>query len=326
MSNSRTKSPFLEEVRRAIRVRHYSIRTEKAYLHWIKRYILFHGKRHPREMREPEVARFLSDPALIRRVSASTQNQALNALVFLYKAVLDHPLESIDGILRAKRSRRLPVVLTTDEVRRVLSHMDGTPWLAACVMYGSGLRLTECLRLRVKDVDFARRALMVRNGKGGKDRVVTLSDDLTGPLARHLERVRALHEQDLARGFGEVSLPYALARKYPRAAASWAWQYVFPSSTRCEHPHTGRTVRHHVHEKTIQRAVTAAVRKANIHRPASCHTLRHSFATHLLERGADIRTVQEQLGHKDVKTTQIYTHVIQRGGNAVISPLNGLLG
>jgi integron integrase len=275
--------------------------------------------------REPEVGEFLSYLAVSRRVSASTQNQALNALVFLYKAVLQHPLESIDGITRAKRPKRLPVVLTPEEVRRVLSHLEGPQWLAACLMYGSGLRLMECLRLRVKDLDFSHRAVYVRDGKGGKDRIVTLPDDLVKPLRRHLAAVKLIHDKDLVDGFGQVSLPYALARKYPNAPSEWGWQYVFPAARRAKSPYSGAILRHHLHEKSVQRAVKLAVRSAQIHKPASCHTLRHSFASHLLERGADIRTVQEQLGHKDLKTTQIYTHVINRGGHAVISPLDGML-
>ncbi|MEA3412273.1 MAG: integron integrase [Pseudomonadota bacterium] len=325
MESRERSSPFLETVRRAIRVRHYSIRTEKSYVQWTRRYILYHGKRHPEQMGETEVGAFLTYLATSRRVSASTQNQALNALGLLYKAVLNRPLGSIDGIVRAKRPERLPVVLEPGEVREILSHLEGTPWLAACLMYGSGLRLMESLRLRVKDLDFNHRAIFVRHGKGGKDRVVTLPDDLIQPLRRHLHGVRLIHEKDLSDGFGRVSLPFALSRKYPNAASEWGWQYLFPSSSRCKDPYSEAVLRHHLHEKTVQRAVKFAIIKAGINRPASCHTFRHSFATHLLERGADIRTVQEQLGHSDVKTTQIYTHVIKRGGNAVVSPLNGLL-
>ena len=319
-------SPFLERVRAEIRVRHYSIRTEKSYLGWIRRYILFHGKRHPEEMGEAEIAAFLSHLAVNRNVAASTQNQALNALVFLYREVLKRPVPEIDGIVRAKRPQRLPVVLSTGEVAAVLRELEGVHWLVACLMYGSGLRLMEALRLRVKDLEFRRRAVVVRHGKGGKDRVVTLADGLIPPLQGHLEHVRLIHAKDLADGYGQVHLPHALARKYPDAATAWGWQYVFPASRRSRDPRSGRVRRHHLDESSVQKAVKQAVRRAGIQRPASCHTLRHSFATHLLERGADIRTVQEQLGHRDLRTTQIYTHVLERGGNAVQSPLNVLLG
>ncbi len=305
MDSAVSSSPFLRSVVEAIRVRHYSIRTEKAYIDWIKRFILFHDKRHPAKMGGVEVGNFLTDLAVNRQVSPSTQNQALNALNFLYKVVLEQPLGDVKNLVRAKSQRKLPVVLTADEVRMVLRELNGVQWLAACLMYGSGLRLMECLRLRVMNLDFPHRAIHVRNGKGGKDRVVTLSDELIVPLQRHLENRRQTHDKDLADGFGSVYLPHALARKYPNAPTEWAWQYVFPSSRRSVDPRSGVERRHHVDEKTIQRAMKQAVRKAGIHKPASCHTLRHSFATHLLERGMDIRTVQEQLGHKDVRTTQI---------------------
>jgi len=319
-------SPFLEQVRNAIRVRHYSIRTEQAYVEWIRRFILYHGKRHPAELRESDVSGFLSYLAVNRNVAASTQNQALNALVFLYRNVLGRPLgNTIDGV-RARKPKRLPVVLTQEEVRQLLRYLDGNHWLPACLLYGSGLRLMECLRLRVKDLDFGHRAILVRDGKGGKDRVVTLPDEIIQPLQGHLESVRNTHEKDLQDGFGKVYLPHALARKYPNAASEWGWQYVFPASKRSIDPRSGVERRHHLDESSLQKAVKAAVRKAGIHKPASCHSLRHSFATHLLERGMDIRTVQEQMGHKDVRTTQIYTHVLQRGGNAVVSPLSGVLG
>ena len=320
------RSPFLEEVRHAIRVRHYSVRTEQAYVDWIKRFILFNGKRHPRDMGESEVGRFLTHLAVQREVAASTQNQALNALVFLYKCVLSRPLGEINGVVRAKRSQRLPVVLSRQEVTRLLRNLNGAHWLAACLMDGSGLRLLECVRLRVKDMDFDHRAIVVRSGKGDKDRVVTLPDELIPVVRRQLEAVRNIHEKDIADGFGAVYLPHALARKYPNAPSEWAWQYVFPSSRRSIDPRSGIERRHHIDQSSIQKAVKLALRKSEIHKPASCHTLRHSFATHLLERGMDIRTVQEQLSHKDVRTTQIYTHVLNRGGSAVVSPLNGLLG
>jgi len=318
-------SPFLNEVIRAIRVRHYSIRTEKTYVGWIKRYIIFHSKRHPRDMGAEEVGAFLSFLAMDRNVAASTQNQALNALVFLYKAVLDKPLGELQGVVRAKKPRRLPTVLSRNEVMRVLRNLQGRHWLAVCLLYGSGLRLMECVRLRVKDLDFEHHALIVREGKGGKDRIVTLPDELTIPLQRHLGSVRNIHEKDLAEGYGAVWLPHALARKYPNAPVQWGWQYVFPATRRSLDPRENITRRHHIDESSIQKALKIAIRKAGIDKPASCHTLRHSFATHLLEKGMDIRTVQEQLGHKDIRTTQLYTHLLKRGGNAVRSPLSDVL-
>jgi len=319
------KSPFLQSVANAVRTKNYSLRTEKVYVHWAHRFILFHNKKHPRDMGEQEVSAFISHLAVTADVAASTQNQAFNALIFLYANVIGKPLGDISDTIRAKRPARIPVVLTSSEVRAVLRELQGVHWLAACLLYGSGLRLMECMRLRVKDIDFERRAIFVRDGKGGKDRVVTLPDDLIPALRSRLEYVRILHDKDLKDGFGAVSLPHALARKYPNAPKEWAWQYVFPSSRRSINPRTGTEGRHHLDESVIQRAIKLAVRAAQIHKPASCHTLRHSFATHLLERGADIRTVQEQLGHKDVRTTQIYTHVLNRGGNAVVSPLGALL-
>jgi len=323
--NNHHSSPFLNSVRQAIRVRHYSIRTEQAYLGWIKRFILFHDKKHPNEMGENEVIAFLTDLAVSGRVAASTQNQAFNALVFLYKVVLKKPLVDVSGVVRAKKPQKLPVVLTQNELRLILKNLNGVHWLVACLMYGSGLRLMESLRLRVKDLEFSHRALIVRDGKGSKDRVVTLSDDLILPLQAHLECVKTIHTKDIADGFGSVYLPYALERKYPNAPCEFGWQYVFPAQKRSIDPRSGIERRHHFGEQSIQRTVKNAVRKAGISKPASCHSLRHSFATHLLERGMDIRTVQEQLGHKDIRTTQIYTHVINRGGNAVLSPLGAVL-
>lgn len=317
---------LIDKVREVIRMRHYSIRTEDAYIGWIRRYIRFHGRRHPREMGEAEVRAFLSHLAVNGDVAASTQNQALNALVFLYKAVLERPLGEIGGVVRAKKPQRLPVVLTVEEVGRVLRYLEGVHWLIACLQYGSGLRLLESVRLRVKDIDFDHRAILVRDGKGGKDRVVTLPEELMVPLRRHLTARRTQFERDLAAGCGSVYLPHALARKYPHAECEWGWQYVFASSRCSIDPRSGVRRRHHADESAVQRAVRRAMRKAGIVKPASCHTLRHSFATHLLERGADIRTVQEQLGHSDLRTTQIYTHVIQRGGLAVKSPLGMVLG
>jgi integron integrase len=325
MANVRLNSPFLSQVRDAIRLRHYSIRTEEAYVDWAKRFILFHHKRHPKDMGEKEVGEFLTHLAVEGEVAPSTQNQALNALVFLYRVVLERPLGGISGVVRAKRPKKLPVVLTSKEIKRVLQNLEGVHWLIGCLLYGSGLRLLEAMRLRVKDIDFDYRTVTVRDGKGAKDRVVTLADDLLTPLQRHLGVVRTTHEKDLAGGFGEVYLPYALGRKYPNAGKEWTWQYVFPAGERSVDPRSGVERRHHLGEQSVQRAVKHAVRKAGIHKPASCHSLRHSFATHLLERGADIRTVQEQLGHNDVRTTQIYTHVLNRGGSAVVSPLQGLL-
>ncbi|MDZ7843064.1 MAG: integron integrase [Gammaproteobacteria bacterium] len=325
MAREKRHSPFLESVRAAVRTRHYSIRTERTYVHWIKRFLYFHGLRHPSELGEKDVADFLSHLAVHGKVAASTQNQALNALVFMYKHVLERPLGEIAGAVRAKRPQRLPVVLTQDEVRALFQHMHGVPWLVACLLYGSGLRIMEGVRLRVKDVEFARRAIIVRDGKGAKDRVVTLADEVVEPLQSHLGWVKALHVKDLEAGKGEVHLPHALSRKYPKAAGEWGRQYVFPSQAFSVDPYTGAERRHHINESIVQKAVKNAVRKAGIHKPATCHTLRHSFATHLLERGMDIRTVQEQLGHKDVRTTQIYTHILKRGGLAVKSPLGEVI-
>src|SRR3954468_16215234 len=319
-------SPFLRKVREAIRVRHYSIRTEEAYVQWVKRFIVFHGKRHPSEMGEAEVATFLTHLAVVGNVASSTQNQALNALVFLYDKVLSRPLGECVGIVRAKRPQRLPTVLTPIEVGRILGNLQGVYWLIGCLQYGSGFRLLESIRLRVKDLDFDHRAVLVRDGKGAKDRVVTLPDELVVPLRRHLANRKTLFERDCAQGFGSVFLPHALGRKYPNAESEWSWQYVFVADQVSVDPRSGKRRRHHVDESAVQKAVRNAVRYSSIHKPASCHTLRHSFATHLLERGADIRTVQEQLGHSDVRTTQIYTHVLKRGGLAVKSPLAAVLG
>ena len=273
-------------------------------------------------MGAPEVEAFLSDLAVRRDVSASTQNQALSAILFLYKQVLQIELPWLEGVIRAKRSQRLPVVLTREEVASVLAQLDGTLWLVSSLLYGSGMRLMEVLRLRVKDVEFSRLEILIRDGKGQKDRVTMLPSKLVAPLQLHLERVKQLHRQDLLEGYGKANLPHALAREYPNAAAEWGWQFVFPSINRSEDPRSGGIFRHHLHEKTIQRAIRNAVRRIGLHNPATPHTLRHCFATHLLESGQDIRTVQELLGHADVKTTQIYTHVLNRGGLAVLSPLD----
>jgi integron integrase len=315
---------LLDQVRELIRIRHYSIRTEQAYLQWIRRFILFHRKRHPLEMGAPEVTAFLSHLAIQRNVAASTQNQALNAILFLYRDVLKSTLPWLQDVQRAKKPQRLPVVLTRDEVRGVLAQMQGTTWLMAALIYGGGLRLLECLRLRIKDIDFEYRQLLIRDAKGQKDRVTLLPQVLVDPLRNHLVRVRALHESDLREGYGCVYLPFALAEKYPAAEREWGWQYVFPAKRRSLDPRSGAERRHHAPEDALQRALHQAVRKANVIKPASVHTLRHSFATHLLESGYDIRTVQELLGHADVKTTMIYTHVLNRGGRAVLSPVDGL--
>lgn len=321
----RNRSPFLESVREAIRVRHFSIRTEESYIHWIVRFIRFHDCRHPNAMGAAEVMAFLTHLAVKRGVSASTQNQALNALLFLYKAVVHKPLGDLHRIVRAKGPQRVPVVLTADEVGRLIQHLSDAYWLPACLMYGSGLRLMETVQLRIKDLDFEHRAIVVRGGKGGQDRIVTLPDELVIPLKRQLQAVKLSHDRDLADGFGEVHLPHALARKYATAAKEFAWQYVFPANRRSVDPRSGIERRHHIYPGSVQKAVKLAVRSAGIEKPASCHTLRHSFATHLLERGMDIRTVQEQLGHKDLRTTQIYTHVLNRGGLVVLSPLGTVL-
>lgn len=314
-------SQLLDRVREAVRTRHYSIRTEEAYIRWIRDYILFFNKRHPQELSIKEIGIFISHLAVKRDVAASTQNQALSALLFLYREVLDQPIEWVDDIERAKKPKRLPLVLTKDEVRAVLSHLRAEMWLMASLLYGSGLRLMECVRLRVKDIDFAQLQITVREGKGNKDRVTMLPSSLVEPMQRQLERVKALHQIDVQVGFGHVYLPHALARKYLHADQEWGWQYAFPASKRSCDPRIGRQRRHHIGETTLQKAVKSAVRAAGINKPASCHTFRHSFATHLLEAGYDIRTIQELLGHADLSTTMIYTHVLNKGGRGVKSPL-----
>ena len=317
------KPRLLDRLRAAIRARHYSLRTEEAYVAWVRRYVLFHGKRHPDEMGEAEINAFLTHLAVKKKVSASTQNQALSALLFLYRDVLGKSVESLGDVVRARRPERLPVVLTPAEVKAVLSRLDGAPRLVATLLYGSGLRLLEALRLRVKDVDLARNEILVRDGKGQKDRLTMLPVSVKPDLSAHLRAVRTAHEADLAAGGGDVYLPDALRLKYPRAAHAWGWQYVFPAPRPSEDPRSGATRRHHLPETHVQRAVKRAVAEAGLAKPASCHTLRHSFATHLLESGTDIRTIQELLGHSDVATTMIYTHVLNRaGGLGVKSPLD----
>ena len=316
------KPRLLEQVRRRCRVKHYSLRTEQIYIGWIRRFILANGKRHPRDMGAPEIEAFLSRLANEGRVAANTQNQALSALLFLYREVLDIELPWMDNLTRAKRPRRLPTVLSVSEVNATLALMEGRPWLVASLLYGTGMRLMECLRLRVKDVDFRRNEILVRDGKGGKDRRTMLPRTLVEPLEREVERARRLHQADLEEGFGAVWLPDALARKYPRAPREFGWQYVFAANQRSIDPRDGMERRHHLDDGLLSRALKSAARKAGIVKPVSAHTLRHSFATHLLEAGYDIRTIQELLGHKDVATTQIYTHVLNRGGAGVLSPLD----
>jgi len=315
---------LVDRLREDIRSRHYSSRTGEAYWHWIRRFILFHGKRHPTQMGPSEVTAFLSWLATERNIAAATQNQALSALLFLYRHVLGQALPWMDEIVRARRPVRLPAVLTEAEVRRLLDAMDGGARLMAALLYGAGLRQIECLTLRVKDIDFAYRQIIVRDGKGARDRATMLPENLVQPLQAHLGKVRQFHQRDRKEGFGEVWLPHALARKYPRARFEWAWQFVFPSANRSPDPESGVVRRHHVHPDTLGRAVKRAAAAAGIVKPVSCHTLRHSFATHLLERGYDIRTVQELLGHSDVSTTMVYTHVMNKGARAVKSPLDRL--
>ena len=307
-----------------MRVRHYSYRTEQSYLAWMRRYIYFHNKKHPAELGGEAVVEYLTHLATERHVAASTQNQAFSALIFLYREVLGIELEGIHATVRAKVPQRLPVVLSEDEVVLILRELDDIQWLMVAMMYGSGLRLSEALRLRVKDVDFSYRCVTVRGGKGAKDRVVTMADPLLRPLELHLAGVKATYERDRQDGISGVYLPNALARKFPNAPLEWKWHWVFPSHKRSVDPRSKLLRRHHYHASTIQRAVARATRKAGITKKVGCHTFRHCFATHLLASGADIRTVQEQLGHKDVRTTQVYTHLLERGGLAVVSPLSRL--
>ena len=318
------KPRLLDQVRDVIRLRHYSLRTEETYIQWIKRFILFHGKRHPLQMGEQEITAFLTHLAVEKQVAPSTQNQALAAVLFLYKEVLERELDWMDDIVRAKRAVRIPEVLSPEQVRRLIDQLKGTYQLMAQLLYGTGMRLMEAVRLRVRDVDFHYRQITVRSGKGNKDRVTVLPGSLFEPLKAHLARVKTLHDRDLAEGFGHVYLPHALARKYPNAEREWGWQYVFPASVRSRDPRSGSVRRHHVYEQNLQRAIKQAVRNLGFPGRVSTHTLRHSFATHLLEGGSDIRTVQELLGHSDVSTTMIYTHVLNRGGKGVVSPLDRL--
>ena len=315
---------LLDRVRRTIRMRHYSRRTEEAYVHWIRRFIVFHQKRHPDNLDASDVTRFLSWLATSQHVSASTQNQALSAILFLYKQVLETDLGSIAPAARGKTPTRAPVVLTPGEVALVLRHLDGVPSLVASLLYGSGLRLQECLELRVKDIDVERHEIAVRRGKGQKDRRTMLPTSLEARLQAHLAHVKRLHERDLAAGYGRVVLPFALARKYPNADRTWAWQFVFPAGRLCRDARWGPPTRFHLHESAVQRAVAAAAREAGSTKQVSCHTFRHSFATDLLRAGHDIRTVQELLGHADVTTTMVYTHVLNRGALGVGSPLDRL--
>jgi integron integrase len=315
---------LLDRVRLAIRLRHYSRRTEEAYVTWIRRYILFHGKRHPSELGPAHIAAFLSSLATTGRVSASTQNQALSALTFLYRVILAVDLGDLPTVVRARQPQRLPAVLDREEVRLVLDQLRGTPWLVAALLYGAGLRLNECLELRVKDIDFARGQVVVRRGKGQKDRMTVLPAMARERLAAHLTAVKRQHEADLRAGAGRVVLPFALDRKFPNAATEWRWQFVFPAARICTNPRWGGPTRYHLHESVMQRAVSEASRRAGLSKRVTCHTFRHSFATHLLEDGYDIRTVQELLGHRDVSTTMTYLHVMKRGGLGVKSPADRL--
>ncbi len=315
---------LLDQVRDRIRVKHYSLRTERVYVDWVRRYVLYHGKRHPRDLGAGDVERFLSDLAVRRHVSASTQNQAKAALLFLYREVLGAQLPWLDEIVQARVGRRLPVVLTPREVKALLDSLHGSAWLVASLLYGTGMRLLEGLRLRVKDVEFERREIVVREGKGNKDRVTVLPENLMLPLRDQIANAKRTREADLVGGYGDVEMPHALDLKYPRAGRGWGWQYFFPAPQRSVDPRSGVVRRHHFFEQNVQRAVKAAARRAAIDKPVTSHVLRHSFATHLLQAGHDIRTVQELLGHASVETTMVYTHVLNRGGRGVASPLDRL--
>jgi integron integrase len=319
-----SKPRLLDQVRDLIRLKHYSIRTEQTYIDWIKRYIYFHNKRHPADMDASHITAFLTHLAVKLKVASSTQNQALCALVFLYKQVLKKDPGTFDDLVHAKRPSKLPVVFTRNEVKNILLHLEGAAWVMGQLLYGAGLRLMECIRLRVKDVDFGYKQIVVRDGKGNKDRVTMFPEIVVESLQRHLLKVKQIHERELKEGFGTVYMPYALERKYPNANRSWAWQYVFPATKRSVDPRSGIEQRHHISENVLHRAIKSAIREAGINKPGSCHSLRHSFATHLIEDGYDIRTVQELLGHKDVSTTMIYTHVLNKGGKGVVSPSDRL--
>jgi integron integrase len=325
-ANAPTPAPnqprLLDRVRREIRVRHYSPRTESSYVDWIKRFVIFHDRRHPAELGPSEVAAFLTHLAVERKVAPSTQAQAKSAILFLYRVVLNLALPWLDEVVAATSPRRLPVVLTVPEVRAVLEQMNGSVGLVCALLYGTGMRLLEGLRLRVKDVEFVRREILVRHGKGGKDRVTVLPENLILPLQQQIARARALHQRDLAEGYGSVWLPNALDEKYPNAPRQWGWQWVFPSALRSTDPRTGSVHRHHLNEASVQKAMSLAAKRLGMIKPCSPHVLRHSFATHLLQSGYDIRTVQELLGHSDVSTTMIYTHVLNRGGRGIRSPFD----
>jgi integron integrase len=318
------KPKLLDRLSEALRSRHYSRRTEQSYSHWVKRFIYFHNIRNPAEMAEPEINAFLTHLAVKEKVSASTQNQALSALLFLYRNVLGRKIGDLGEVIRARKPRHIPAVMTREEVKTVLSHLKRDKWLMASLMYGAGLRLMECLRLRVQDVDFDRNEILIRDGKGAKDRITMLPESIKAKLQEHLMGVKKIHEGDLADGWGRVQMPTALDRKYPNAPADWRWQWVFPQENRWVNLRTKEQGRHHMDESLVQKAVKEAVANAGLTKHATCHTFRHSFATHLLEAGYDIRTVQELLGHNDVKTTMIYTHVLNRGPGAVRSPADGL--
>jgi integron integrase len=313
---------LMDQMRDALRSRHYSRRTEQAYCLWVRRYLRFHGMRHPSEMGEREINAFLTHLAVDGKVSASTQNQALAGLLFLYRNVVGREVGDLTGVIRARKQKRLPVVLTREEVRALLDSLEGVDWLMTSLMYGTGMRLSECLTLRIQDVDFARSQITVRDGKGGKDRVTMLPESLEQEMRHQMKLAKRVHDRDLAEGWGRVLLPDALERKYPNAAAEWRWQWVFPQERRWRNERSGLQGRHHMDPSIPQRAVRDATRRAGIIKRVSCHTLRHSFATHLLESGYDIRTIQELLGHKDVSTTMIYTHVLNKGGLGVRSPLD----
>lgn len=315
---------LLDQMRESMRVRHYARRTEDTYCHWVKRYIYFHAVRHPKDMAEPEINAFLTYLAVKEKVSASTQNQALSALLYLYRHVLDRDVGDLGEVIRARKPKRLPVVLTVAEVKKIIDCMDGDKKLMVILMYGSGLRLMECLRLRVQDLDFSSQEVLVRDGKGGKDRRTMLPVSIVVPLQEHLVKVQEQHNKDLQTGWGRVPLPGALDRKYPKAAWEWRWQWVFPQQQRWKNNKTGEEGRHHMHETILQRAVREAVTRAGIVKRVGCHTFRHCFATHLLEAGYDIRTIQELMGHKDVSTTMIYTHVLNKGGKGVRSPVDAI--